>query len=319
MRALITGGAGFIGSHLCERLLDRGDEVVCVDNLITGKSENLSQLRSHPRFTYIQADVTQPLAYDDPVDAVFHLASPASPRGYLSKPLETALVNSLGTQRMLELVQAQGAKFLLASTSEAYGDPLVHPQTEDYWGNVNPVGIRSCYDEGKRFAEALTMVFVRQFGVDARIVRIFNCYGPRSDPEDGRIVPNFVTQALMGKPLTVYGDGSQTRSLCYVSDLVSGLIRAMDVPNTAGRVYNLGNPDERTVLEFAQLIKQISGSSSVIRFVDPISTDDPQRRCPDIRRAQSELGWEPTISLDRGLDDTIAWFRTRLGLAVVGG
>jgi nucleoside-diphosphate-sugar epimerase len=319
MRALITGGAGFVGSHLCERLLDRGDEVVCVDNLITGKSENLSQLRSHPRFTYIQADVTQPLAYDDPVDAVFHLASPASPRGYLSKPLETALVNSLGTQRMLELVQAQGAKFLLASTSEAYGDPLVHPQTEDYWGNVNPVGIRSCYDEGKRFAEALTMVFVRQFGVDARIVRIFNCYGPRSDPEDGRIVPNFVTQALMGKPLTVYGDGSQTRSLCYVSDLVSGLIRAMDVPNTAGRVYNLGNPDERTVLEFAQLIKQISGSSSVIRFVDPISTDDPQRRCPDIRRAQSELGWEPTISLDRGLDDTIAWFRTRLGLAVVGG
>ena len=319
MRALITGGAGFVGSHLCERLLDRGDEVVCVDNLITGKSENLSHLRSHPRFTYIQADVTQPLAYDDPVDAVFHLASPASPRGYLSKPLETALVNSLGTQRMLELVQAQGAKFLLASTSEAYGDPLVHPQTEDYWGNVNPVGIRSCYDEGKRFAEALTMVFVRQFGVDARIVRIFNCYGPRSDPEDGRIVPNFVTQALMGKPLTVYGDGSQTRSLCYVSDLVSGLIRAMDVPNTAGRVYNLGNPDERTVLEFAQLIKQISGSSSVIRFVDPISTDDPQRRCPDIRRAQSELGWEPTISLDRGLDDTIAWFRTRLGLAVVGG
>jgi nucleoside-diphosphate-sugar epimerase len=319
MRALITGGAGFVGSHLCERLLDRGDEVVCVDNLITGKSENLSQLRSQPRFTYIQADVTQPLAYDDPVDAVFHLASPASPRGYLRKPLETALVNSLGTQRMLELVQAQGAKFLLASTSEAYGDPLVHPQTEDYWGNVNPVGIRSCYDEGKRFAEALTMVFVRQFGVDARIVRIFNCYGPRSDPEDGRIVPNFVTQALMGKPLTVYGDGSQTRSLCYVSDLVSGLIRAMDVPNTAGRVYNLGNPDERTVLEFAQLIKQISGSSSVIRFVDPISTDDPQRRCPDIRRAQSELGWEPTISLDRGLDDTIAWFRTRLGLAVVGG
>ncbi len=319
MRALITGGAGFVGSHLCERLLDRGDEVVCVDNLITGHSENLSHLRSHPRFTYIQADVTQPLGYDDPVDAVFHLASPASPRGYLRKPLETALVNSLGTQRMLELVQAQRAKFLMASTSEAYGDPLVHPQTEDYWGNVNPVGIRSCYDEGKRFAEALTMVFVRQFGVDARIVRIFNCYGPRSDPEDGRIVPNFVTQALMGKPLTVYGDGSQTRSLCYVSDLVSGLIRAMDVPNTTGRVYNLGNPDERTVLEFAQLIKQISRSSSPIRFVDPISTDDPQRRCPDIRRAQSELGWEPTISLDRGLDDTIAWFRARLGLAAVGG
>jgi nucleoside-diphosphate-sugar epimerase len=319
MRALITGGAGFVGSHLCERLLDRGDQVVCVDNLITGKSENLSHLRSHPRFTYIQADVTQPLDYDDPVDAVFHLASPASPRGYLRKPLETALANSLGTQRMLELVQAQGAKFLLASTSEAYGDPLVHPQSEDYWGNVNPVGIRSCYDEGKRFAEALTMVFVRQFGVDARIVRIFNCYGPRSDPEDGRIVPNFVTQALMGKPLTVYGDGSQTRSLCYVSDLVSGLTRAMDVPNTTGRVYNLGNPDERTVLEFAQLIKKISGSGSAIRFVDPISTDDPHRRCPDIRRAQSELGWEPTISLDRGLDDTIAWFRTRLGLAAVGG
>jgi nucleoside-diphosphate-sugar epimerase len=318
MRALISGGAGFIGSHLGERLLQQGHQVVCADNLITGNLDNVAALRAQPGFTFLQADVTQPLVVDGPIDAIFHLASPASPRGYLRKPLETALVNSIGTQRLLELASQRGARFLLASTSEAYGDPLVHPQTESYWGNVNPVGIRACYDEGKRFAEALTMVWVRESRLDARIVRIFNCYGPRSDPEDGRIVPNFVTQALTGQPLTVYGDGSQTRSLCYVTDLVSGLIRALETPGTTGRVFNLGNPDERTVLEFAQVIKRLSGSDSPIVFREPISADDPQRRCPDITRARAELGWQPTISLDEGMAATIAWFRTRLGLAAVG-
>ena len=315
----MTGGAGFIGSHLCDRLIARGDDVVCADNLITGQASNVEHLRGNPQFHFVQVDVSRPFAIDGPIDQIFHLASPASPRGYLEKPLETALVNSQGTQHALELAKRTGAKFLLASTSEAYGDPLVHPQPEDYWGNVNPIGMRSCYDEGKRFAEALTMIYVRQFNVDARIVRIFNCYGPRSDPRDGRIVPNFVTQALLGQPITVYGDGSQTRSLGYVSDLIDGLLRAMDTVDTIGRVYNLGNPDERSVLEFAQVIKRLAGSSSVIEFHPPISTDDPQRRCPDITRARRELGWEPRVPLEQGLLDTIAWFRIRLGLTTVPG
>lgn len=313
MRALITGGAGFVGSHLGDWLIQRGDEVICVDNFITGKDTNLAGLRAHPRFTFVDADVIRPLPLDQPIEAIFHLASPASPRGYLRNPLKTALVNSVGTHRLLELAREHRAKFLLASTSEAYGDPLEHPQREDYWGNVNPVGIRSCYDEGKRFAEALTMIYVREYGVDARIVRIFNCYGPRSDPQDGRIVPNFVTQALLGQPLTVYGDGSQTRSLCYVSDLVEGLTRAIDHPATTGTVTNLGNPDERSVLEFAQTIKRLTGSDSPIAFCDPISTDDPQRRCPDITRARTVLGWEPRVGLEQGLTETITWFRARLG------
>src|SRR5262249_16638138 len=230
MRAIVAGGAGFIGSHLCERLLADGDDVVCVDNLITGFAENVEHLAENERFQYVTADVVQPMRLQGTLDAVFHLASPASPRGSLRKPLETALVNSVGSQNLLRLALDHGARFLLASTSEAYGDPLVHPQNEEYWGNVNPVGVRSCYDEGKRFAEALTMVYVRHYHLDARITRIFNCYGPRSDPEDGRLVPNFVTQALLGKPLTVYGDGKQTRSLCYVSDLVEGLIQVMRAP-----------------------------------------------------------------------------------------
>jgi UDP-glucuronate decarboxylase len=316
LRSLVTGGAGFIGSHLCDRLIARGDEVVCADNLITGKRHNLDHLENHPHFQFLLADVTQPVAIDGPIDLVFHLASPASPPGYLRKPLETALVNSFGTHHLLQLAQEKGSRFLLASTSEAYGDPLVHPQPEDYWGNVNPVGVRSCYDEGKRFAEALTMVFVRQFAVDARIVRIFNCYGPRSDPNDGRLVPNFVTQALTGQPLTVYGDGRQTRSLCYVSDLVEGLLRAMETPGTSGRVYNLGNPDERSVLEFAQAIKRLANSDSPIVFRPLISPDDPQRRCPDITRARTELNWQPTVDLEQGMTGTIAWFRGRLGLTV---
>jgi nucleoside-diphosphate-sugar epimerase len=315
MRALVAGGAGFIGSHLCDRLLDDGDNVVCVDNLVTGLAENVAHLSREPRFQFVSADVTQPLKLDGDFDAIYHLASPASPRGYLRKPLETALVNSIGSQNLLRLALDRGARFLLASTSEAYGDPLVHPQREEYWGNVNPIGVRACYDEGKRFAEALTMVYVRQYRLDARIVRIFNCYGPRSDPEDGRLVPNFVTQALSGKPLTVYGDGSQTRSLCYVSDLVDGLTRVMQAPEATGRVYNVGNPDERTVLEFAQIIRSVAGSRSEIEFREFISADDPQRRCPDITRIRSELGWEPRIGLEDGIFQTISWFRTRLANA----
>jgi nucleoside-diphosphate-sugar epimerase len=314
MRAIVAGGAGFIGSHLCDRLLADGDEVVCVDNLVTGFAENVSHLAGHRRFQLVSADVIQPLHIDGAVDAIYHLASPASPRGYLRKPLETALVNSVGTQNLLRLARENGARFLLASTSEAYGDPLVHPQTEEYWGNVNPVGVRSCYDEGKRFAEALTMVYVRQYRLDARIARIFNCYGPRSDPEDGRLVPNFVTQALGGKPLTVYGDGSQTRSLCFVSDLVDGLVRVMRWPNATGRVYNVGNPDERTVLQLAEVIRRVAASTSPIEFRDFISADDPQRRCPDIARIRAELGWEPSVGLDEGVGRTVEWFRARLAI-----
>ena len=319
MRCVVTGGAGFIGSHLCDRLLQEGSDVVCVDNLITGFVENLANHRQNPRLTFLQADITQPFVVDGSVDAIYHLASPASPRGYLRRPLQTALVNSIGTNRVLELAVATGARFLLASTSEAYGDPLVHPQTEDYWGNVNPNGIRSCYDEGKRFAEALTMVYFRESRVDARIARIFNTYGPRSDPDDGRLVPNFITQALAARPMTVYGDGSQTRSLCFVNDLVDGLTRMMESSTAGGRVINLGNPDERTVLELAEVIKRLSGSLSPIEFVDPISEDDPHRRCPDVSRARQELGWEPRVGLEEGLHETMEWFRARLGSPVRTG
>lgn len=312
MKVLVTGGAGFIGSHLCARLLAEGHEVVCVDNLLTGRRENIAALLAAPRFTFLEHDVTSPLAVE--AEAIFHLASPASPPGYLAHPIETALVNSLGTYQLLELARQQGARFLLASTSEVYGDPLVHPQPETYWGNVNPIGPRACYDESKRFAEMLTMVYVRRFDLDARIVRIFNCYGPHSDPNDGRLVPNFITQALRGEPITVYGTGQQTRSLCYVSDLVEGLVRALFTPGTKGRVYNLGNPDEHTVLEYAQLIKRLCQSNSPIVFRPLPTEDDPRRRCPDITRARTELGWEPRVGLVEGLTLTIAWFRQRLAL-----
>ncbi len=315
MRSLVSGGAGFIGSHLCDRLIARGDDVVCADNLVTGQFGNLKHLQSHPRFQFARVDVIEQLTLEGPFDRVFHLASPASPPGYLRKPLETALVNGVGTYHMLQLARDRAARFLLASTSEVYGDPLVHPQTENYWGNVNPNGERSCYDEGKRYAEALTMIFVRQFAVDARIVRIFNCYGPRSDPNDGRLVPNFVTQAITGQPLTVYGDGKQTRSLCYVSDLIEGLIRAMETSGTTGRVFNLGNPDERTVLDLAEVIREMAGSRSEIVFRPMISQDDPRRRCPDITRARAELGWSPMVGLSQGLAETIEWFRRQLETA----
>ena len=306
MHVVVTGGAGFIGSHLCARLLDEGHQVTAIDNLITGMSRNVDPLLSNPDFSFIEHDVVQPL--DLPAEAVFHLASPASPRGYLDHPLETALVNSEGTHNMLEMAARNGASFLMASTSEAYGDPLEHPQRESYWGNVNPVGIRSCYDESKRFSEALTMTYVRSRNLDARIIRIFNTYGPHSDPDDGRIVPNFITQALLGRPITVYGDGSQTRSLCYVSDLVEGILAAMFTEGTRGQVINLGNPQENTVLEYAYLIRQMCDSRAEIEF-KPLPQDDPTRRCPDITRARTLLGWEPRVELSEGLGRTIEWFR----------
>jgi nucleoside-diphosphate-sugar epimerase len=316
MRVLVAGGAGFIGSHLCRRLLDAGHAVTCVDNLSTGRFANIAGLEDVPGFRFVEHDVIEPMA--EPVDAVFHLASPASPPGYLRRPIETMRVNSEGTLHLLGLARAQGARFLLASTSEAYGDPEVHPQREDYWGNVNPIGERACYDEGKRFAEALTMVHVREHNLDARIVRIFNTYGPRSDRDDGRLVPNFITQALRGAALTVYGAGSQTRSLCYVSDLVDGLLRAMDCDAARGEVINLGNPEEHTVLEYAERIRALAGSRSPIVHVEAALGDAPRRRKPDIGKAMRLLGWRPYVPLDEGLRLTIDYFRDELAAAMSG-
>ncbi|MGQ9676404.1 MAG: UDP-glucuronic acid decarboxylase family protein [Chloroflexota bacterium] len=312
MKVLVAGGAGFIGSHLCERLLSEGYEVLCVDNLITGNEENVEHLLGRAGFRFVRHDVTQPLEAD--VAAVFHLASPASPPGYLDFPIETSLANSLGTYNLLELARKNNAKFLMASTSEVYGEPLEHPQREDYWGNVNPVGMRSCYDESKRFGESLTMTYRRHLDLDSRIIRIFNTYGPRSDPRDGRIVPNFITQALRSEPITVYGSGEQTRSLCYVADLVEGIMRALFWPGTKGEIVNLGNPDEHTVLEYAQVIKRLCHSNSPIVHVPPISEDDPSRRRPDIGKAKGMLGWEPQVDLEEGLTRTIAWFRQKIGV-----
>jgi nucleoside-diphosphate-sugar epimerase len=307
LKIVVTGGAGFIGSHLCTRLLDEGHNVLCVDNLITGDERNIAPLRNHPHFSFLYQDVTRPFEFE--ADAIFHLASPASPVGYMDHPIETILVNSQGTYQMLEQAKKQNAMFLVASTSEAYGDPLVHPQREDYWGNVNPIGPRACYDESKRLGETLTMEYYRQYRMNARIVRIFNTYGPNSQINDGRMIPNFITQALLNEPLTIYGDGSITRSICYVSDLVDGLMRAMFKPHTAGEVFNLGNTEEHTVLEYAKIIIQLCEASSSIIF-EPNRVDDPERRRPDISKAQRVLGWEPKISIDAGLRRTIEWFST---------
>jgi len=308
-RVLVTGGAGFIGSHLCERFLAEGDEVICMDNLITGSADNVAPLFADRRFTFIQQDVTNYIYAKGPIDAILHFASPASPVDYLELPIQTLKVGSLGTHKALGLAKEKNARFLLASTSECYGDPLVHPQSEDYWGNVNPIGPRGVYDEAKRFAEAITMAYHRTHGVQTRIVRIFNTYGPRMRLRDGRVVPNFIAQALRGEPMTVYGDGSQTRSFCYVSDLVEGIVRLLR-SDYAGPV-NCGNPVEVTILEFAERIKALTASASEIVF-RPLPVDDPKVRQPDITRARTILGWEPAVGLDDGLRRTIDYFRDRV-------
>jgi dTDP-glucose 4,6-dehydratase len=309
MRTLVTGGAGFVGSALCARLLDRGDEVVCVDNLVTGSVDNLKPLADRRSFSFVEADVNAVIPVEGRLDAVLNLACPASPADFGPLALEILEVGSRGVARLLDLSAHHGARFLHASTSEVYGEPLVHPQPESYWGNVNPVGPRSVYDEAKRFGEALIMAYHRRHGIDVRIARIFNTYGPGMRADDGRVISNFVTQAIRGEPLSVYGDGSQTRSLCYVDDLVAGLVDLLD-SDCAGPV-NLGNDDERTVLEVAQLVLEMSGSNSGIVFA-PRPDDDPSLRRPDLTRARRELGWEPRTSFRDGLARTIEWFNDRL-------
>ena len=308
MKILVTGGAGFIGSHLVDRLMEAGHSVISLDNLYTGQKSNNAQWIEHPNFQFIEHDVVNPIAIDY-VDQIYHLACPASPVHYQSDPIKTAKTNFLGTLNMLELAKQKQARILLASTSEVYGDPLLHPQTEDYWGNVNCTGIRSCYDEGKRIAETLTFDYHRQYGTEVRVVRIFNTHGVRMLENDGRVVSNFIVQALQGIPLTIYGDGSQTRSFCYVSDLVEGLIRLMN-GNYIGPV-NLGNPGEYTILQLAQTIQRLIDPTAEIIF-KPLPQDDPQRRQPDISRAKFHLDWEPKVPLEEGLAKTIAYFRDRL-------
>ena len=306
-RAVVSGAAGFIGSHLCDRLLAEGFTVIALDNLLTGVERNIEHLRGNPAFEFRLQDVTQPFDLESGVDFVLHLASPASPRDYMEHPIETLDVGSLGTRRMLDLAEKNGAKFLLTSTSESYGDPAVNPQPETYWGNVNPVGPRSCYDESKRFAEALTMAFHRTRGVRVSIARIFNTYGPRMKLNDGRVVPAFMDQALRGEPITIFGNGSQTRSFCYVSDLVDGLWRLL-LSDEAYPV-NLGNSREMTILEFAQMIAELTGSQA--GFVhQPLPEDDPQQRRPDISKARRLLGWQPVVSLNEGLQHTVEYFRS---------
>lgn len=309
-RAVVTGGAGFIGSHLVDRLLTEGWQVVVVDNLITGRLANLQHLMGRADFQFIQHDVCEPFDIEGQVDYVFHLASTASPVDFVKHPIETLRVGSYGTENALQLALRKGAKFLFSSTSEVYGDPLVHPQSEDYWGNVNPIGVRGVYDEAKRYAESLVMAYHRYKGTDTRIVRIFNTYGERMRLDDGRVVPNFVCQALRGEPMTVYGDGSQTRSFGYVSDLIEGIWRLAH--SDYHEPVNIGNPEERTILEFAQMIKRLTGSSSPIVFREFFTPDDPKQRCPDITRARQILGWEPKVSLEEGLRRTIEYFKARL-------
>ena len=306
MRVVVTGGAGFLGSHVCELLLDRGDEVVALDNLCTSTVDNVAHLMDRDGFRFVRHDVSQYVDVPGRVDAVMHLASPASPIDYLGLPIATLKVGSVGTLNTLGLARGKGARYLFASTSEVYGDPAVHPQGEDYWGNVNPVGVRSVYDEAKRFGEAVTMAYHREHGIDVRISRTFNTYGPRMRPEDGRVVSNFIVQALAGKPLTIYGDGSQTRSFCYVDDQVRGLVALLD-SDYVGPV-NIGNPDEFTVLELAVTVLELTGSASELVF-KPLPQDDPTRRRPDISLAAEVMAWKPEISLREGLTRTIPWFQ----------
>jgi dTDP-glucose 4,6-dehydratase len=310
---LITGGAGFIGSHLADYLLERGHEVIAMDNLSTGSTDNIVHLAGHARYQFIKYDVTDYVYLEGPVDAVMHLASLPSPVDYLNFPIQTLKVGAMGTHKALGLAKEKGARFLLASTSEVYGDPLVHPQPEDYWGNVNPVGPRGVYDESKRFAEALAMAYRRYHGVETRVARIFNTYGPRMRLDDGRVVPNFIRQALLGEPLTVYDEGTRTRSFCFVSDLVEGLVRLLMSAETYP--VNLGNPREMTILEFAHRVLELTSSDSEIVFVRPRderTKDDPMVRQPDITKAQNVLNWEPVVTLEEGLTQTIEWFRTRV-------
>jgi dTDP-glucose 4,6-dehydratase len=304
--SVVTGGAGFLGSHICERLLAEGHRVICVDNLITGNRANIEPLVGDELFTFIEHDVTVPLHLAQPIDNILHFASPASPIDYLELPIQTLKVGSLGTHNTLGMAKATGARYLLASTSEVYGDPLIHPQPESYWGNVNPVGPRGVYDEAKRFAEAMVMAYHRTHGLDTRIVRIFNTYGPRMRPRDGRVVPTFIQQALDGEPLTVYGDGSQTRSFCFVDDLVEGIWRLLG--SDTNEPVNLGNPHEMTVLEFAQQILELTDSDAPLLHKE-LPEDDPKIRQPDITRAREVLGWEPRVPLRTGLERTIEYFR----------
>lgn len=309
MRILVTGGAGFIGSHLCDYFIARGDEVVAVDNYITGSPDNIAHLQNHPRFHFVRQDVTEHLRIEGYLDAVLHFASPASPKSYIAYPIQTLKVGALGTHKACGLARAKGARFLLASTSEVYGDPLVHPQREDYWGNVNPIGPRGVYDEAKRFAEAMTLAYHRAHNLETRIVRIFNTYGPRNQLDDGRVVPNFIGQALRGEPLTVHGDGSQTRSFTYVSDEVEGIARLL--ASDERMPVNIGNPNEMTILTFAEKINALTGNKAGIIF-QPRPVDDPNVRCPDITRAKTLLGWEPRVSLDEGLGKTIEYFASKM-------
>ena len=309
MRAVITGGAGFLGSHLCDQMIERGWDVVCFDNLITGAEANIQHLMNNPRFRFVRQDVSQSIEISESIDAVLHFASPASPDDYLKFPIETLKVGSLGTLNALELARAKGCRFLMASTSECYGDPEVSPQPETYWGHVNSVGPRSVYDEAKRFSEALTMAYHRAHGVDTRIVRIFNTYGPRMRLNDGRALPNFLYQALSGQPITVYGDGKQTRSFCYVSDFIEGILRLLD--SQEHLPVNIGNPQEITILEFAERVRELTGNKVSLAF-RPLPQDDPKRRRPDITKARKLLQWEPKVGLEEGLKLTLAYFEKRV-------
>ncbi len=312
MRMLITGGAGFIGSHLCDYFLARGHSVVAMDNFITGSPANIAHLANEPHFEFIEQDVTNYLELKGPLDAILHFASPASPKSYITFPIQTLKVNALGTHNALGLARVTGARFLLASTSEVYGDPLEHPQREEYWGHVNPIGPRGVYDEAKRYAEAMTLAYHRTHSLDTRIVRIFNTYGPRNALDDGRVVPNFVGQALRGEPLTVHGDGSQTRSFTYVSDLVEGIARLLESDEIMP--VNIGNPNEMTIRAFAEKINALTGNRAGIIYTQrPV--DDPGRRCPDISKARLVLGWEPKVSVDEGLEATIAFFQKQMQLS----
>ena len=311
MRTLVTGGAGFLGSHLCERLIQEGHEVICMDNLITGDTDNIAHLSGNKNFRFIKYDVTEYIFIDGPLDNILHFASPASPIDYLELPIQTLKVGSLGTHKALGLAKAKKARFLLASTSEVYGDPLIHPQPEAYYGNVNPIGPRGVYDEAKRFAEALTMAYHRYHGVDTRIVRIFNTYGPRMRLNDGRVVPSFLHQALTGENLTVFGDGLQTRSFCYVSDLIEGIYRLLC--SSINDPVNIGNPVEMTIMDFAKKIHEVAGGSGEIVF-KPLPQDDPKVRQPDITKAKGLLGWSPKVSLDEGIRETLNYYKKKLNI-----